>query len=187
MVFAHDTSDALTATAALVNSGPQPPDRLTTVADLDRFCAEHGMTGSRTHSADEVAEVRAVRSRLRELWSDDRDAVVAVVNELLAENHALPQLARHPDPRDDSWYDWHLHATTPEAPVASRFAVEAAMALVDVVRMNELDRLRSCAADDCDNVLVDLSRNRSRRFCDDGCGNRANVAAYRARRKADGD
>jgi predicted RNA-binding Zn ribbon-like protein len=31
-------------------------------------------------------------------------------------------------------------------------------------------------------VLVDLSKNRSRRFCDSGCGNRTNVAAYRARR-----
>jgi predicted RNA-binding Zn ribbon-like protein len=31
-------------------------------------------------------------------------------------------------------------------------------------------------------VLVDLSKNRSRRFCEQNCGNRANVAAYRARR-----
>ena len=49
-----------------------------------------------------------------------------------------------------------------------------------------LDRLRRCAGDGCDQVLVDLSRNRSRRFCDAGCGNRANVAAYRARRRAAG-
>ena len=45
----------------------------------------------------------------------------------------------------------------------------------------ELSRLRVCAADDCDDVLVDLSRNRSRRYCDGGCGNRVNVQAYRAR------
>ena len=43
-----------------------------------------------------------------------------------------------------------------------------------------------CAAPDCDFVVIDLSRNRSRRFCDSGCGNRANVAAYRARRRATG-
>ena len=61
-------------------------------------------------------------------------------------------------------------------------AVEAAMAMTDVIRMGELDRLRVCAADDCHNVVVDLSKNRSRRYCDAGCGNRANVAAYRARR-----
>ncbi|MEO7071362.1 MAG: CGNR zinc finger domain-containing protein, partial [Nostocoides sp.] len=36
--------------------------------------------------------------------------------------------------------------------------------------------------EDCDDVFVDLSRNRSKRFCDAICGNRENVAAYRARR-----
>jgi predicted RNA-binding Zn ribbon-like protein len=56
------------------------------------------------------------------------------------------------------------------------------MGLLDLVRSDELDRLRTCAAEDCDDVLVDLSKNRSRRFCDGGCGNRANVAAYRARK-----
>jgi predicted RNA-binding Zn ribbon-like protein len=66
-------------------------------------------------------------------------------------------------------------------------AVEAAMALVDVVRSGELERLRVCDADDCDDVVIDLSRNRSRRYCDSGCGNRTNVAAYRARKAAQAD
>ena len=36
-------------------------------------------------------------------------------------------------------------------------------------------------------VLTDLSRNRSRVFCDTGnCGNRQHVAAYRERRAKDG-
>jgi hypothetical protein len=30
----------------------------------------------------------------------------------------------------------------------------------------------------------DLTRNRSKRFCDNGCGNRAAVEAYRARKAA---
>jgi predicted RNA-binding Zn ribbon-like protein len=54
--------------------------------------------------------------------------------------------------------------------------------MTDVIRMKELDRLRVCAGERCERVLVDLSKNRSRRFCEAGCGNRANVAAYRARR-----
>ena len=32
--------------------------------------------------------------------------------------------------------------------------------------------------------VVDLSKNRSKRFCEAGCGNRAAVTAYRARRAA---
>jgi predicted RNA-binding Zn ribbon-like protein len=60
---------------------------------------------------------------------------------------------------------------------------EAAMALVDVIRSKEMDRLRVCAADDCDAVVLDLSRNRSKLYCDTGnCANRTHVAAYRARK-----
>ena len=116
------------------------------------------------------------RPRLRRIWHVDKDAAVEIVNELLREYRALPQLRKH-----DEW-DYHIHATSPDQPLADRMAVEAAMAIVDVIRGGELERLRICAADDCDDVLVDLSKNRSRRFCDSGCGNRTNVAAYRARR-----
>jgi predicted RNA-binding Zn ribbon-like protein len=57
------------------------------------------------------------------------------------------------------------------------------MALIDLIRTDQLSRLKSCAGEGCDFVFVDLSRNRSRRFCSDGgCGNRAHVAAYRKRR-----
>ena len=105
-----------------------------------------------------------------------RTASSQIVNGLLREDEALPQLVKH-----DEW-SYHLHATPPAAPLATRMAVEAAMAMVDVVRSGELRRLRICEYHDCDDVVVDLSKNRSKRFCDDGCGNRAAVAAYRARK-----
>ena len=58
------------------------------------------------------------------------------------------------------------------------------MGFLDLVREDDLDRLKICAADDCQDVLVDLSRNSSKRYCDTGnCGNRTNVAAYRARKR----
>ena len=57
------------------------------------------------------------------------------------------------------------------------------MAFADVIRSGELARLRVCAAADCDDVLVDLSKNRSRRYCGTACSNRVNVAAFRARRR----
>ena len=57
------------------------------------------------------------------------------------------------------------------------------MSLADLVRVGELRRLKICAAPDCEAALLDLSRNRSRMFCDTGnCGNRQHVAAYRERR-----
>jgi len=179
MLFAHDTEVALRGMVALVNTAatlPTDTDDLLTTDDLDAFVREWQWTGSRTHDEAELDAVRDLRPRLRELWATDTDGAVEVVNTLLAEAHALPQLVRH-----DAW-SWHLHATPPEAPLATRMAVEAAMAMVDVIRADELGRLGVCAADDCEDVVVDLSKNRSKRYCDGGCGNRTNVAAYRARK-----
>ncbi len=178
MVFAHDTEVALRSAAALVNTEARAgdPDELTTLEQLDDFLEEWSWTGSRTRDQQELDAVRALRPRLRELWTGDVDDAVAGVNAMLAEAHALPQLVRHGE------WSWHLHATPPEAPLATRMAVEAAMAFVDVIRADELSRLGVCAAHDCEDVVVDLSKNRSKRYCDGGCGNRANVAAYRARK-----
>jgi predicted RNA-binding Zn ribbon-like protein len=182
VIFAHDTEVALAAAAALVNTSPEadrPDDtgveRLPDPAALTEFMAEWGWTGSHVGDERELEQVRALRPRLAQVWTADEDTAVEIVNGLLREARALPQLVRH-----DQW-DYHLHATPDDAPVADRMAVEAAMALTDVIRMKELDRLRVCAGDTCNFVVVDLSKNRSRRYCDSGCGNRANVAAYRAR------
>jgi predicted RNA-binding Zn ribbon-like protein len=175
LLFAHDTEVALAAAAALVNTAEE--STLETLADLDGFLGSWGYTGSRRHTRAELAEVQALRPRLRAVWHADKDGAVEIVNGLLREARALPQLQKH-----DEW-DYHLHATSPEQPLAERMAVEAAMAFVDVIRTDELERLRICAADDCENVLVDLSKNRSKRFCESGCGNRVAAAAYRARKR----
>jgi predicted RNA-binding Zn ribbon-like protein len=176
VLFAHDTEIALAAAAALVNTRQPERDELADLASLDAFVQEWGWTGSRRGDAAELAAVHQLRPRLRRLWELDEHGVVELVNQMLREASALPQLVAH-----DGW-GYHLHATRSEAPLADRMAVEAAMALVDVVRQEELDRLRTCGADDCDDVLVDLSKNRSRRYCSTSCSNRVNVAAFRARR-----
>ena len=177
MIFTHDTEASLVAAVELVNSG-QSPDTINGVEDLDRFFVRHGYTGSHTRTAVELDEVRALRQPLRTLFTSDRDEAVGIVNLMLADTRALPQLIRHGDS------DWHIHAVGPEAPLATRIVVETAMAMVDVIRADEMSRLDRCAADDCDDVVLDLSRNRSRRYCSTTCGNREAVAAYRARRKA---
>ena len=177
MPFGHDTEDGLLSVAALVNTAT-PDDTLSEVADLDAFVESWGYTGTHERTHAELDEVRVLRPRFLEAWSLSRDELVAFVNEVMLQYRALPQLVRH-----DEW-DYHLHATPSDAPLASRMAVDAVMAFVDVIRADELDRLKMCAGD-CGGVLVDLSKNRSRRYCDRGCGNRANVAAYRARKAAE--
>ncbi len=178
MIFAHDTEAALAAAAALVNTGRGRTEQLPDTAALDRFAAAWGWTGERTHDQAELDPVRELRPRLARLWEASPADAAGLVNILLREAHALPQLVKH-----DGW-DYHLHAAPPDAPLADRMAVEAAMAFADVVRTQQLERLRLCAADDCSNVHVDLSKNRSRRFCSTLCANRTNVAAYRTRHAA---
>ncbi len=174
MTFAHDTETSLLAAVALVNS-LSSPDTMVSAEELDAFFAANNYTGSRTRDTAELNAVRAVRPLLRELLTSSRDDAVPLVNRMLAEAGAVPQLVRHGD------FDWHLHAVDPQRPLATRIVVETAMAMVDVIRADELSRLGVCADEGCDGVVLDLSRNRSRVFCSTTCGNRAAVAAYRDR------
>src|SRR4051794_21278814 len=169
---------SLQAAVALVNS-LEPPETLQEVPELTAFFEGFGYTGRHDRTPAELAQVRALRPRLRELLTADGDAAVTVVNDLLAEHRALPRLVRHPP------LGWHIHAVPDDAPLATRIAVETAMAMIDVIREDELSRLGICADGGCDAVVLDLSRNRSKRFCSVACGNRNAVAAYRARQAAD--
>jgi predicted RNA-binding Zn ribbon-like protein len=174
VVFAHDTAIALQAAVALVNSDLEPRTLLSP-EELDGFLTDFGYTGRHDGDQAEVDAVHAIIPRLRELMTSDRDHAAAQVNEMLLQAKALPRLARH------DGFDWHLHAIAPDRPLADRIIVETAMAMIDVIRVDELSRLGICADDDCEGLVLDLSRNRSRRFCSTACGNRNAVAAYRAR------
>jgi predicted RNA-binding Zn ribbon-like protein len=174
VVFTPDTVEALGAAVALANSA-EPPDTLTGLDDLLNLYDGWGYTGSRPDAA-ELAAVRSVRPRLRALLTAERDAAVVLINEILSEQSAVPQLVRH------DHLDWHIHAVSDDRPMHERILVETAMAMVDVVRADEMGRLQVCAAQDCDGIVLDLSRNRSRRFCSTTCGNREAQAAFRARR-----
>ncbi|MEO6510601.1 MAG: CGNR zinc finger domain-containing protein, partial [Nocardioides sp.] len=164
------------AAVTLVNSG-EDPDTLTTVADLDEFYAQFEFTGRRDGDESELDAVRRSRPRLRRLLTAERDDAVGMVNEMLREARALPQLTRHDQ------FDWHIHAVDPEAPLHARITVETAMAMIDVIRADEMSRLGVCAQEDCEGIVLDLSRNRSKIFCGGSCSNRAAVAAYRARNR----
>ena len=176
MIFGHDTEEALQAAAALINTAGEP-DSLTTVQAVDAWYAEHRFTGRRDRDEAELDELRALRPVLRDLLTADRDRAAHLVNAMLAEAQALPQLVRH------GGEDWHLHAVGPDSSVARRVTVEVAMAMVDLVRLDEMSRLSVCADEHCEGVVIDLTRNRSRRFCSTACANRNAVAAYRARSK----
>jgi predicted RNA-binding Zn ribbon-like protein len=182
MLFGHDTEHALACVVDLVNTeaDDEESDGLTTLADLAGLVERHGVSEVGALAAEDLGAVRRLRSRFREVFECRDDAsAAALVNRLVAESPVTPRLTDH------DGYPWHVHYFAPGARVAEHLAVDGGMALAQVVAAGERERLRVCEADDCSQVLVDLSRNRSRRYCDARtCGNRMHVAAYRERLRA---
>ncbi len=180
MIFTHDTELTLKASCVLINTDRVDGEHLGDMDALDGYLDGFGWTGRRDKDTAELESVHRLRERLGRIWevAEDEERAVAAVNALLSDTRAMPWLTRHPEQPE-----WHLHLASIHDPLWQRMGAEMAMALADLIRAGELRRLKICAAPDCEAVLVDLSRNRSRMFCDTGnCGNRQHVAAYRERR-----
>lgn len=128
--------------------------------------------GETSRAAATAALVRAVA--LAESQADVLDRL----NELLATARPRPYATDH----DGAL---HLHYARPDAPVLEQLTTTVAMGLSQVVVQHGWQRLGVCAAENCDDVYVDTSRNASRRYCSNTCASRSTVAAYRARQKTD--
>lgn len=181
MLITHDTRCALDAVVDLVNTSPEAdqPDALPDVDALRTFVGKHNISDVRSLSEHDLAAVRRIRERFTEVFAaPDPHASAGLINDLVAAAGTTPRLTDH------DGYDWHVHYFAPGASVADHLAADCGMALAYFVVAGEQERLRRCEAPDCRRAFVDLSRNRSRRYCDSRtCGNRLHVAAYRARRK----
>jgi len=157
-------------------------EHLTDPSTLIEWLEAHKTGRGRRPTREDLEQVKALRARLRTVFeADDPETAATILNQLLAESGARPELTNHDGTR------WHLHYTPSTTPVADRIAAESAMALsVVMAEKGGFERLRICDGERCGDVFVDGSRNRSRRFCSpDVCGNRSSVAAYRARRRAE--
>ncbi|MDT0158092.1 CGNR zinc finger domain-containing protein [Microbacterium sp. ARD32] len=174
MIFTNDTEEALRTAVALVNSA-EDPDTLVSRDDYETFLAENPYTGRIDRDEVELHSIRALRPRLRTMLLAPRDEMVSHVNAALADVTLTPRLARH------DTMDWHLHAVADDHPLAERVLIETTMALIDVIRADEGSRLAVCDDAECQAIALDLSRNRSKRYCSTTCANRNAVAAYRAR------
>ncbi|MGW0612429.1 CGNR zinc finger domain-containing protein [Streptomyces sp. NPDC002788] len=182
MLITHDTRCALDTVVDLVNTAPDDDtaaDGLPDVATLADFVRNHEISDVGVLTEFDLSAVRKIRGRFAAVFaaSDPRTAA-GLINELVAAAGTTPRLTDH------DGYDWHVHYFAPGASVADHLAADCGMALAFFVVAGEHERLRRCEAPDCRRAFVDLSRNRSRRYCDSRtCGNRLHVAAYRARRK----
>lgn len=154
-------------------------DHLTTVDDARELLSRQSACGRLTQA--DLAELRALRQRLRQVFdaveSGDEPQAVAVLNQLLEQYPIRPQIAGH----DGS--EWHLHLAEGLPSTASAYGAKACMGLAVQATEVGMDRLGVCQAAPCRDVFIDTSTNRSRRYCSERCATRANVAAYRARRR----
>lgn len=179
MLFAHDTVMNLQASVALVNSrysSPMEIDRMATPEDLDLFLAEYNYSYVPAATPSLLRDIAALREPLHDLFTSSKENAVVIVNGWLAEGEAVPRLVKH------DHLDWHIHAERPGASLATQVLIETAMSMIDVIRADEMGRLSVCEDEACEGIVLDLSKNRSRRYCSTTCGNRAAVAAYRARK-----
>jgi predicted RNA-binding Zn ribbon-like protein len=168
----------------LVNTGGgggDDGDRLTSLDGLralvaDREHLSHGMT------RNDLDALRDLRDEFRAFFAacsagDGQDAA-ARLNELLIQHPVHPQLSGH------DGQPWHVHYTE-SGSVADKYAAGAAMGLA--VRLTDLgiERFGVCQAAGCRGVFIDASTSNTRRYCSDRCMNRANVSAFRARKRGE--
>ncbi|WP_242890651.1 CGNR zinc finger domain-containing protein [Actinomadura litoris] len=181
MIFTHDTEQALAVVVDLVNTSAATDgeEELAGLPDLRAFVERNDFSGVGELTEADLARVLGLRERFHAVFrAPDVPSAVRLINEVVGGVRTTPHLTDH------DGYDWHVHFFAPGAPMGEHLAADCGMALAYVVAEGELDRLRTCEAPDCSRVLVDLSRNRCRRYCDSRtCGNRMHVAAYRARQR----
>lgn len=181
MLINHDTRCALDSVVDLVNTQPKIDGResLGDVAALRGFVERNRISEVGRLEAQDVTAVHAARERFTQVFAaTDDTAAATMLNAMINEAGTTPRLTAH------DGYDWHVHYFAPGASLADHLAADCGMALAFLIVAGERERLRRCDAPDCRHAFVDLSRNRSRRYCDSRtCGNRLHVAAYRARRR----
>ncbi|MFC9690409.1 CGNR zinc finger domain-containing protein [Kribbella sp. NPDC056951] len=175
------TPDRLVGIAVdLVNTRTAEPERLTSVAALHAFLVAHDEPTPIDVDERDLAEVRAVRERLRPVFGASAPDAARLLNDLLREYAVRPYLTEHGET------PWHLHVSQPDARWAEWLAAGAALALAGFAAGHGFGALSVCAAGDCERVFVNAAAKRPRRFCTPTCSSRTRVASYRARRASGG-
>ncbi len=151
------------------------PEQLLTTRDLIAFLEEHDVRTEQLPREDDLVALREVRGALRRAYEARHgEGGAAALNTLLATATAEPAVA----PTFE--VTWRVDD---QLPLAVRLGTEATLGLANALREFGPDRVKECAADPCQLLFIDRSRNRSRRFCDERCANRYHVAKFRDRQR----
>ena len=177
-----DLSSYAELAVRLVNTaslGHEGGDRLATLEGLRALVADRQHLNTGVTRTD-LEALRDLRTEFREFFEacsqGDGEDAAARLNALLIQHPVHPQLSGH------DGQPWHVHYTE-SGSVSDKYSAGAVMGLA--VRLAEIgiERFGVCQATPCMGVFIDTSASRTRRYCSDRCTNRANVTAYRARRR----
>lgn len=176
------TVDAAVEIANVLALGPGDGDGASRTAMAQRVLIEHDFLRARratAHDMDDVVDRFApVAALVVSLPGAPVDRAVAQINTQLDRCDVAPSLSAH------DGFPLHIHWTTTATSFADQVAVDVLMALSQTLCDHGTVRFGRCAADDCDRVFYDASKNGSRRFCSDPrCASRTHTAAHRARHR----
>lgn len=154
------------------------PERLPDLGALRRFLRELEVDGEA--GLPDLAEVRALRVKLRELLGMRTDEALARARALVEPVAVRVELVE----RDGAWA--LAPVALPGASLHDLLVLQAVEELVAISRSPGLERLGRCAAEPCTDVFLDATKNGSRRFCSQRCSNRSHARLHRVRSRAGG-
>jgi hypothetical protein len=118
-----------------------------------------------------------LRPRFQSLPDVDVETATLWTNAELTELAISPSLTAH------GGAALHIHWTPASATFDDQVIADFLMALANELCDNGTTRFGRCAADDCERLFYDSSRNGSRRFCSDPrCASRTHTADHRKRK-----
>ena len=174
--MASSAPDPLALAAALLNATAD--GAVLTVPLLAAAATDAGYDAALVAAAD-VDLVSSVLPAQRRVFGAEReDEAIEAVNGLLRLAPVRPRLVTGAGPAPT------LAMHGPDDAFGVVYLSDFALAAAALAAQGQIGRLQRCAATGCDQVFVDRSRARGRRYCDmRTCGNRTNVAAYRERQR----
>ena len=189
------------ANTANWHASPQMVEELKTYDDLIAWAEQTGLlTAARAQrlrreaarrpeeAAAALGRAQTVREAIYHLLSAQAHGRAADKRDLAMLNAALAQALAHArlslTPEGFAW-DW----SGADAADLEQMLWPVVQSAVDLLTSPELDRVGECADDrGCGWLFVDMTKNRSRRWCDmRDCGNRAKARRHYAKRRGEGD
>lgn len=176
----HELGHVIANLVAFVNTAPEcgGQDLLATEQDAADFVRDWKISDVEQPTGNEFMRLRRLRESFRQIFLADGKDRIDLINALLAVSIVTPRIADH------DGLGPHVHYFPRHSSLSEHLAADCAVGLALLVTSGEGERLKVCASPDCRHVFYDLSRNRSRVYCDSkSCGNRVHAAAYRSRKR----